>query len=51
MLALAEEQQLSFFEDRLPHRPYCTEDLQYGVRIRPLKAALKLPYLQINPPH
>jgi hypothetical protein len=51
MLAIAEERQLSFFEDRLPHRPYCTEDLQYGVRIRPLKTALRLPYLQINPPH
>lgn len=51
MLAPAEKGQLSFFADRLPHRPYCTEDLQYGVRIRPLKAALKLPYLQINPPH
>ena len=51
MLAIAEEHQLSFFADRLPRRPYCTEDLQYGVRIRPLKAALKLPYLQINPPH
>lgn len=51
MLATAEERQLSFFEDRLPHRPYCTDDLQYGVRIRPLKTALKLPYLQINPPH
>jgi hypothetical protein len=51
MLAIAEERQLSFFEDRLPHRPYCTEDLQYGVRIRPRKTALSLPYLQINPPH
>jgi hypothetical protein len=51
MLALVEDRQLSFFENRLPHRPYCTDDLQYGVRIRPLKTALQLPYLQINPPH
>lgn len=51
MLALAHEGQFSLFTDRLPRRPYCTEDLQYGVRIRPLKAALKMPYLQVNPPH
>lgn len=47
----AEIGQLSILDNRLPHRPYCSSDLQYGVQIRPLKAALKLPYLQINPPH
>jgi hypothetical protein len=45
-------QQLSLFSgDRLPYRPYCTDDLQYGLRSRPLTAALKMPYIQPNPPH
>jgi hypothetical protein len=48
---VVERGQLSIFADRLPHRPYCSSDLQYGVKIRPLKSALKMPYLQINPPH
>jgi hypothetical protein len=51
MLALADEGQLSLLTDRLPRRPYCSDDLQYGVRIRSLKAALTMPYLQVNPPH
>jgi hypothetical protein len=51
MLALADGGQLSLLTDRLPRRPYCSDDLQYGVRIRSLKAALKMPYLQVNPPH
>ena len=51
MAAIAESGQLAIFDNRLPRRPYCSADLQYGVQIRPLKAALKLPYLQINPPH
>lgn len=51
MSALAECGQLSLLTDRLPQRPYCSADLQYGVQIRSLNAALKLPYLQINPPH
>lgn len=51
MTAVLEKGQISLFSDRLPHRPYCTEDLQQGIRPRPLKTALGLPYLQINPPH
>lgn len=51
MLATAEQQQLALFVDRLPRRPYCTEDLQYGIRMRPLRTALSLPYIQANPPH
>lgn len=34
----------------LPHRPYCSDDLAAGVRIRPLKTAKNSRYLQINPP-
>ena len=34
-----------------PNRPYCTHDLTDGLRIRGREQALKLPYLQVNPPH
>jgi hypothetical protein len=51
MIATAEQRQLALFVGRLPHRPYCTEDLQYGIRMRPLRTALTLPYIQVNPPH
>lgn len=37
--------------DRLPRRPYCTDDLAAGLRIRSLEQALTQPYIQINPPH
>jgi hypothetical protein len=36
---------------RTPHRPYCTADLERGVKIRSRQAALKLPYTQVNPPN
>lgn len=42
---------LSFIRaEHLPRRPYCSANLENGVRIRPLMTALKLPYIQINPP-
>lgn len=46
-------QQLDIFGDasRLPRRPYCTDDLETGLRIRSLKSALSKRYIQINPPH
>lgn len=34
-----------------PHRPYCSNDLESGVRIRSLASAIKARYIQINPPH
>lgn len=34
----------------LPYRPYCSDDLADGLRIRPLKTAKNRRYLQINPP-
>ncbi|MCG9066324.1 replication initiation protein [Laribacter hongkongensis] len=40
-----------FATDRWPRRPYCSDDLEYGVRIRSLSAALKKPYIQANPPY
>jgi hypothetical protein len=46
-------QQLELFggRDRLPRRPYCTDDLSDGLRIRSLAQALTKPYIQVNPPH
>ena len=37
--------------DRLPRKPYCSDDLEKGLRIRTLKHALTKPYIQVNPPH
>lgn len=36
--------------DVLPHRPYCADDLEYGVRPRTQKIAKQRRYLQVNPP-
>jgi hypothetical protein len=47
-----EQLQLPLFEeDRLPRRPYCTDDKADGLVIRGLPRALKMRYLQYNPPH
>ena len=35
---------------RWPKRPYCTDDLESGLRIRSLKQALTKVYIQANPP-
>lgn len=35
---------------RLPHRPYCTDDLRAGLKVRPLGMARRYPYIQLNPP-
>lgn len=42
--------QLDLFAARLAHRPYCTDDLAYGVRIRDKQTALQKRYVQANPP-
>ena len=46
----AKHGQLSLFSERLPHRPYCTDDLSAGLAIRPLQVALERRYIQYNPP-
>ena len=55
MICEVEPQQfhLDLFDDaaRWPKKPYCSDDLEYGVRIRSLSSALKKPYIQANPPH
>jgi len=50
MSELAEPRQLSLFSERLPHRPYCADDLAYGLKILPAQAALEKRYIQYNPP-
>lgn len=37
-------------EDRLPRKPYCADNLDAGLLVRPLGLALRFPELQINPP-
>ncbi|MBX9816998.1 MAG: replication initiation protein [Burkholderiaceae bacterium] len=57
MFALYEptqEHQQELFVDahrRWPKRPYCSDDLESGLRIRSLMQALKKPYIQANPPY
>jgi hypothetical protein len=44
-------QQLSLFTiERLPHRPYCTDDYEAGTWRRQLSNALQRRYIQPNPP-
>jgi hypothetical protein len=37
-------------EQHSPTKPYCTDNLLHGVHIRSLEIALKMAYMQINPP-
>lgn len=39
-----------FDADRLPRKPYCTENLAHGLLIRPLKIAIQMRYIQPNRP-
>ena len=38
-------------QEELPHKPYCSDDLKTGLRIRPRATALTKRYIQLNPPH
>jgi Replicase family/Primase C terminal 1 (PriCT-1) len=40
-----------FAADRWPLKPYCTDDLDDGLRIRSYQHAIKRRYIQANPPH
>lgn len=51
-MQLADDRQLELFDaERWPRKPYCTDDLAEGLRIRSLSSALKRSYIQANPPH
>jgi hypothetical protein len=51
MLADIVHQPDLFAADRWPRRPYCTDDLAAGLRIRSLASALRCRYIQANPPY
>lgn len=40
----------SVFRERLPKRPYCTNDLESGLVVRPAEQAAEYRYIQHNPP-
>ncbi|MCV5348733.1 replication initiation protein, partial [Escherichia coli] len=42
---------LQSFEENLPHRPYHTDDLAFGLRISGKGRALLARYIQQNQPH
>jgi len=46
-------QQFDLFADksRWPKKPYCTDDLETGIRPRSLVSAIQKKYIQANPPH
>lgn len=46
-LPLALEQ----LKDKFPAKPYCTDDLSYGVKVRPKAIALLKRYIQVNHPY
>ena len=50
---MSEIVQLDLFQDksRWPKKPYCTDDLEAGLRIRTLQQAVTKAYIQANPPH
>ena len=43
-------EQLDLFAERLPARPYCTDDLTFGLIIRPKASAARCRYIQPNTP-
>lgn len=50
MITEAPAGQLDLFDERLPRRPYCTDDLTSGLRIRDPQQASRCRYIQANPP-
>jgi Replicase family/Primase C terminal 1 (PriCT-1)/Homeodomain-like domain len=51
-MQIADAEQLDLFDtNRWPRKPYCTDNLEAGIRIRSLQSALKHQYIQANPPH
>nr|WP_015060319.1 replication initiation protein [Rahnella sp. WMR66]CAZ68178.2 RepA protein [Rahnella sp. WMR66] len=42
---------LDLFNERLPHKPYFSDDLHFGVRIAGKERAILAKYIQFNQPH
>lgn len=50
-MQISDPEQLELFTaSRWPHKPYCADDLEAGLKVRSLLSALKKPYIQANPP-
>lgn len=49
-MLLAPQHQLDLFTDRLPKKPYCSDDKTARL-IRSKRLALRFPYIQVNPPN
>ena len=45
-----EQTQLQLFADNLPAKPYCSDDLEFGLLIRQAKNAIQKRYIQHNKP-
>jgi len=43
-------EQLELFAQRLPARPYCSDDLRFGMKVRAAKEAIRARYIQPNYP-
>jgi hypothetical protein len=43
-------EQLDLFTERLPARPYCTDDFAFGLMVRPKASAARCRYIQPNTP-
>ena len=50
MILNAVPKQLDIFTSRLPNKPYCTDELSFGLAIRCKSHAVKKRYIQHNPP-
>lgn len=42
---------LELFNDKLPHKPYFSDDLHFNVRIAGMERAILAKYTQFNQPH
>ncbi|EEN2167583.1 TPA: replication initiation protein [Salmonella enterica subsp. enterica serovar Give] len=49
-MIIQEEHNIDFFKNQMPNKPYCTNNLDYGLSIRNKAKALEMLYLQANQP-
>ena len=50
MLQKVKNVQLQDFFENLAYKPYCADEVLYGVKVRPKKIALKMQHIQCNQP-
>lgn len=49
-MIIQEKHNIDFFKNQMPNKPYCTNNLDYGLSIRNKAKALEMLYLQANQP-